>query len=158
LTGFGSKSFSLLYRGSKHGFKNSDFHNMCDGKSNTLALIKSTTGYIFGGYRSVPWSCSGSYKSDSTAFLFTVTNPSYTPLKLNVTDSANAVYHNSGYGIHFGGSDIQVSDSSNTNADSNIYIYSYQYPEGKSGEEGVKFFLGNTNKFKSAEIEVLKVI
>jgi len=76
-TGFGSKSFSLLYRRSKDGFENSTFHNMCDGKSNTLALIKSTTGYIFGGYTSVSWSCSGSYKIDSTAFLFTLTNPSY---------------------------------------------------------------------------------
>jgi len=98
---------------------------MCNGKPNTLALIKSTTGYIFGGYTSVPWSSSGSgqYKTDSTAFLFTLTNPSYTPLKLNVTNSATAVYHTSGYGICFGSSDIQVSDSSNTNADSYIYFY-----------------------------------
>jgi len=51
-----------------------------------------------------------------------------------------------------------VYNSSNTNADSNIYINSYQYPEGKSGEEGGKFFLGDTNKFNSAEIEVFKVI
>jgi len=56
---------------------------MCDGKPNTLALIKSTTGYIFGGYTCVPWSSpgSGEYKRDSTAFLFTLTNSSYTPLK-----------------------------------------------------------------------------
>ena len=51
LCGFeSSQSFELLYRGSLHGFKGSDFHSKCDNNPKTLTIIKATTGNIFGGY------------------------------------------------------------------------------------------------------------
>ena len=31
---------TLLYRGSRDGFLSSDFHEKCDGKTNTIALVK----------------------------------------------------------------------------------------------------------------------
>ena len=52
LTGFESKKFDLLWRGSRHGFGTKKFHSLCDNKGPTLTVIKSTTGYIFGGYTS----------------------------------------------------------------------------------------------------------
>jgi len=148
-----------LWRGSRDGFAASTFHKLCDGKPNTLTLIKSTTGSVLGGYTSVPWSCGGCYKADNTAFIFTLTNPSSVPLKLEVTNIENAVYHQSNYGPSFGtGHDLCVYDSSNNNTNSIMKFNSYDFPNGKIGEEGGKFFLGDSNKFQSAEIEVFQVI
>jgi len=48
LTGFNNKSFSLLWRGSRDGFDKEDFHRLCDGKVNTVTVIKNTNGFIFG--------------------------------------------------------------------------------------------------------------
>ncbi len=44
------KTWNLLYRGSRDGFRAVDFHSRCD-KANepTLTIVKSTGGHIFGG-------------------------------------------------------------------------------------------------------------
>lgn len=50
----------LLYRGSRDGWRSSDFHKCCDNKGPTVTLIKVvTTGgkYIFGGYTDQSWDC-----------------------------------------------------------------------------------------------------
>jgi len=152
-----------LWRGTRDGFEASKFHQLCDGKPNTLTLIKSTTGYIFGGYTSIPWSnpANACYKADNTAFLFTLTNPNYNPLKLKVNANQNAVSHHSGYGPTFGSSyprDLIISSTTNNDTSSYINFQTYQFPNGKSGVEGGKFFLGDLNSFKSAEIKVFQVI
>ena len=46
---------NLLYRGSRDGFLASDFHEKCNYKGETFAIIKSTKGYIFGGYTKINW-------------------------------------------------------------------------------------------------------
>ncbi|KAK3749967.1 hypothetical protein QZH41_000265 [Actinostola sp. cb2023] len=46
----------LLYRGSRDGWKASTFHSNCDSfKGPTMVVIKSTGGYIFGGYTAQSW-------------------------------------------------------------------------------------------------------
>jgi hypothetical protein len=40
----------LIYRASQDGFEANDFHSKCDQKPNTLMIIKSEHGNIFGGY------------------------------------------------------------------------------------------------------------
>ena len=46
----GDHEWRLLYRASEHGYTASSFHEYCDGKSPTLVVIKSSGGWIFGGY------------------------------------------------------------------------------------------------------------
>ena len=46
-TDYGMK---LLYRASEHGYTAKFFHNYCDDKGPTLIIIKSSEGWIFGGY------------------------------------------------------------------------------------------------------------
>ena len=41
---------TLLYRGSKHGWKSKDFHSRCDGKGPTISLFKLKNGDCIGGY------------------------------------------------------------------------------------------------------------
>ena len=43
--------WSLLYRGTRDGFDGRDFHSRCNGKSNTLTIIKpKESSNIFGGF------------------------------------------------------------------------------------------------------------
>jgi len=155
LTGLENKSFSLLWRGSRDGFDAAAFHQLCDGKANTVTFIKNTNGFIFGGFTSVPWSSLDSHKADSTAFLFSLTNPSNTPLKLKVKSSQNAVYHSSSNGPSFGGfRDLFVFNLSNSNRKSYMYLSAYEFPNEKRGNEGGKLIAGGSNnKFQTAEIE-----
>jgi len=160
LTGFENKSFSLLWRGSRDGFDAAAFHRLCDGQANTVTVIKNTNGFIFGGYTSIPWSSSGGYKTDSTAFLFSLTNPSNIPLKLKVKPGQNALSHYSLFGPTFGGgNDLYVSSCSNTNRHSNMNLVSYEFPNGKGGNEGGKFIAGGSdNNFQTTEIEVFQFL
>ena len=44
----------LCYRASTHGWAASTFHSRCDGKLDTVTIIK-TGQYVFGGYTDIPW-------------------------------------------------------------------------------------------------------
>jgi len=48
---------SLLYRGSRDGFKAKNFHDCCDNKGATLTLVKGEDGRVFGGYTDISWTC-----------------------------------------------------------------------------------------------------
>ena len=89
---------NLLYRGSQDGFLSSIFHDKCDYKGETFALIKSTKGYIFGGFTkinldSTKWNgirgkgnCSRR-NGDGDEFVFTLRNPhNFIPTKYNIKD------------------------------------------------------------------------
>ena len=54
----------MIYKATVDGFKGSDFHRKCDNKGKTLTLIKTTKGYIFGGFTSESWGGNSGYKSD----------------------------------------------------------------------------------------------
>ena len=59
----------LLYRATRDGFTNQAFHTKCDGKENTITIIKSNLNYVFGGYASSAWNSLGYYINDPNAFL-----------------------------------------------------------------------------------------
>jgi len=118
-------------------------------------VLKGATGYIAGGYASVSWASRGGYVADSTAFLFTLTNPSNMPLKLANIDSAYAMYDNPSTGPTFDW-DLWIADASNTNTNSYMTSYSYALPNGNSGPNTGVFMMGATH-FQVAEIEVFLV-
>jgi hypothetical protein len=77
---FRKKRFSLLWRGSRDGFKAQEFHRRCDGHANTLTVILDTEGNIFGGFTPVEWESRTSSpwcKADDSlrSFVFTLKNP-----------------------------------------------------------------------------------
>ena len=95
------KVFRLAYRASRDGWRATDFHNHCNFIPNTLTVIKSTTGYIFGGFINGQWnSYSQLYNSDPFSFLYTLTNPSNTPaiMKMKNSDGAYAFHTDDRYG------------------------------------------------------------
>ena len=57
----GDYNWKLIYRASEHGYSNESFHDYCDDKGPTLIVIKSSGGWIFGGYTTQSWSGDGIY-------------------------------------------------------------------------------------------------
>ena len=57
----GDYKWKLLYRASEHGYSAESFHQYCDDRGPTLVIIKSSEGWIFGGYTTKSWSKHGIY-------------------------------------------------------------------------------------------------
>jgi hypothetical protein len=107
LNEFRNRKLKLLYRGSRDGFKSSDFHGKCDGQSDTITFIRTTKYFIFDGYTPLSWDSTNRYKTDSShrSFVFTITNPhTFGPRKfaLKPDQSQHAIYSCTSYGPVFG--------------------------------------------------------
>jgi hypothetical protein len=154
----------LLYRATRDGFNSQAFHSKCDGKENTITIIKSNLNYVFGGYASSAWNSSGKWINDSNAFLFSLRRQGVSPVfqdKFTVKKAENALYGNSSYGPTFGGGhDIFICNESNTNGGSYSNIgHSYNSPNRWTYGKKAKFLLaGNDEKWTTTEIEVYQII
>jgi hypothetical protein len=152
------KSFTLLYRGSRDGFRGSNFHAKCDGHAPTVTVIESTKGFIFGGFTPIAWDSSGSSKADSSreSFLFTLKNPRGSEAhKFGMAGSESAIYCNASYGPRFGSNcDISVHDACNINTNNYTNLGGgYRNDTGITGQE---VFTGEYN-YTVKEIEVFTV-
>ena len=148
------KRWVLIYRASRDGFGAAAFHSRCDNRGPTITIIQSKDNYLFGGYTAIPWTSDGSYKEDSTAFLFTLSNPHDIPptkYSINPAQSATAVYHYPASGPSFGGGqDMRVTyDMYGNNFSSIHFPRSYIDTTGK----GENTFTGASN-FIPSDIEV----
>ncbi len=75
------QKWELKYRASRDGFKATYFHAKCDGVPNTLTVIKSTHGNIFGGFTEKPWTSVECVVSDHKAYIFSLVNQENKPFK-----------------------------------------------------------------------------
>ena len=150
----------LIFRGTKDGMWNTNFHNKCDNQGPTIIFIRNVKGYIFGGYTSISWASEGgNYHSDPDSFLFTLTNIyNFEPTKFPSKNDNKEVYNNYCYGPIFGGGhDFGMHpDFINSGAWAS-FPNTYQDILGK----GKSIFTGDINNNHSSiklnEIEVFKV-
>lgn len=71
----GNRNMKLLFRASRDGWDNTEFHKRCDKKGPSITLFKTLEGRICGGYTTVGWENNyQTYKSDSQCFVFSVDN------------------------------------------------------------------------------------
>ena len=69
----GKKFEGLLYRGSRDGFRVSDFHRLCDNKKMTLTVIQTTDNKEFGGFTDIDFENKFfGKKANGNTFLFTI--------------------------------------------------------------------------------------
>ena len=66
--------WKLLYRASRDDFTPEAFHAKCDYYSNTLTIVKSSCGNIFGGYAQIEWNPNIYGNHDKEAFIFSLIN------------------------------------------------------------------------------------
>ena len=143
-----------LYKASSNGFEASVFHSFCDNKGPTLTLIKTNAGHTFGGFTTISWDSSNTYKNDTQSFLFSVDKQTKYPI---VNAYTNAIYCHQSYGPTFGnGHNIYVSDNSNSNTTSYVRsAYAYNMPAGANGNHSI-LTDGNAD-FQTTEVEVYLV-
>ncbi|TNV79922.1 hypothetical protein FGO68_gene4797 [Halteria grandinella] len=143
---------TLLYRATRDGFGVKNFHQTCDNKGPTIAIIQTTEDFVIGGYTDEHWQGPYAFKSSFGGWLFTLSHPH--PIKRNPS-SGMGILCNGYYGVNFGNWAIGVFDNSDANDDS--YVHG-----PRSGEDyafgGVHLFGGNGQRqFVSREIEVYGV-
>lgn len=148
--------WKIVYRASENGFSSAAFHTLCDDKTNTLTVIKSLNGYVFGGFTEQDWSGYNVNKQDKYAFIFSFINRDNNPIKIKCTNPAHAIYCSIDYGPTFGaGHDINIRSNSNINKHSYSNLgYSYMHPMFNFGSNEAKEFLAGSFNFRTVEIEV----
>jgi hypothetical protein len=159
---FKEQKFTLLWRGSRDGFKAKQFHKRCDGHPNTLTVILDTDGNIFGGFTPVEWESrtkSPYSKADPSlkSFLFTMKNPHNVPPRIFALKAENkdeAIWCDSDFGPHF--CDITVFNDCNANTDSCAGDLGTCYTND-TGLDGETIFTGS-NCFQAKEIEVFEIM
>ena len=155
------KEFELLYRASRDGFEASSFHEKCDNNSNTLTIIKTTSGCIFGGYAEVAWDSSNKYKADPNSFIFSLVNENSTPRLIPVQPNHEyAIYCSSVDGPIFGGGhDIKILSDSNKSKESYSNLgRSFDFKFFTYGSLSAQSFLAGSRNFQVFEIEVFQLI
>ena len=154
------RKWSLLYRGSRDGFGAFDFHSNCDHKPNTLTIVKSLNGNIFGGFASVEWKSSTSLDIDKSAFIFSLVNKDNRTLIFEQSSSDKySICSYKDLGPIFGvGHEFAISNSSNTNTNSISNLgYTYSHQDYPFGSEKAKTILGGSRYFQVLEIEVFQM-
>ena len=146
-----NQEFKLLYRASQNGFAAADFHKRCDGIKNTLIIIKSNNGYIFGGYTSAAWSSNNRFVKDTDSFIFSLLNSEKSPFKAKCSNSEYAVCGSPFYGPMFGKTDLRISSLSNKNNNS-ISYFGRVFTNDLS-----KNILAGGFNFQTKEIEVYEI-
>ena len=148
--------WSLLYRATRDGFKPRDFHLKCDGQSNNLTIFKAKESeFIFGGFTTADWNSTGGYKSDTNAFLFSLTNNDNKPLKIKAHPGYHdhAIRCDSKCGPSFGeGPDIHIGKI--TSGSYSNLGYSYAHPQYAYKSNEAQGFLAGSTHFQLDEIEV----
>uniref|UniRef100_A0A7S4VQB1 TLDc domain-containing protein n=1 Tax=Ditylum brightwellii TaxID=49249 RepID=A0A7S4VQB1_9STRA len=130
-----------MYRASHDGWRASNFHSKCDHQGPTLTVIRSTGGYIFGGFCDTAWSSNTNFKKLPYAFLYTLRCHSGlvpTKMRLKQRNDPNAVLHLASAGPIT--SFTRVGES-------------YECPAGQTG----KLFLTGHETFQASEVEVFSV-
>ena len=154
------RKWSILYRASRCGFRASDFHSCCDNKPNTLTIVQSTSGNIFGGFTSAEWNPTDSWQEDKRSFIFSLVNKENRQL---LFEFSSKITHSIGSfkesGPEFGcGIDLFISGYSNINKNSYSNLgYTYSHPEYPYGSDKAKTILAGTYNFQVEEIEVFQM-
>jgi hypothetical protein len=148
------QKWNLIYRASQDGFEAAKFHTNCDNKPNTLTVIKSTNGNVFGGYTEKTWNHALNYKADPNSFIFSLINKLNEPIKIKWSQG-NGINFGKSYGPTFGNTDLYIADKSNTNINSYSNLgHSYTHPDYRFETNEAKSFLAGSYNFQVSEIEV----
>jgi hypothetical protein len=154
------KGWKCIYKATKDGFASNVFRQKCNVK-NTVTVIQSENGNLFGGYCNAAWTSAGTYNQDKSSFLFSLKNQKGKPAKIdNYGTNANSSYNGATYGPTWGGGhDLYIVSNSNTSTGSYSNLgYSYRFVGGAYGSTDAKNYFAGSYNFKTTEIEVFTMV
>ncbi|XP_073251777.1 uncharacterized protein [Porites lutea] len=142
----------LCWRASLHGWDvRTQFHKRCDGKRDTVTIIKNGK-YVFGGYTDIPWESSGGWGFTRKAFIFSISNKEeLDPFVSEMRRLYRAIYRSSGRGPCFGIDIIIVNNASSNSRSRAVLGWSYPAPAAVQDKYTI---LAGTNHFSPDEVEV----
>ncbi|EXX65421.1 uncharacterized protein OCT59_025351 [Rhizophagus irregularis] len=143
--------FYLILRGSRDGFTPKKFHELCDGKHNTVTFIKiKGTKEILGGYNPLKWESTNSYGKTENSFIFTFKNKHHIKNAIisKVKDKNYAIFYKYEHGPQFGG-DIVMSSSNEFIDYETISYQQDDYEKKLRDSDGV---------FSMEDYEVFKIV
>jgi hypothetical protein len=157
-----SDQWELTYRsiGQFSELSVDEFHLKCDQNPNSLVIIQTKKGNVFGGYTEQNWS-GEQHKYDQNAFIFSLINPSNKPVKCKQKKDnlSNSIYADKEYGPTFGRSiyhDIHIIKyDSDSTANFSCLGHAYENPENPF-HSGRDSFLDGYYIFEIAKMEVFK--
>lgn len=152
------QKWTLLYRGTQHGFKARDFHSRCDFKQETLTIVKTAGGHVFGGFTEAYWDQSCAYKSDANAFVFSLVNQEGKPMRLGIREESKhkAIYCSPCGPIFGSGHDFAIFFHSGAVTCFSYLKGSYMFNPSNSLQR--RFFLTGEENSRVVEIEVFQKI
>lgn len=141
---------NLIYKATKHGFDCRDFHKHCDGKKNTVVVVRANKR-VFGGYTTQAWDTTSQFAVDDQAFLFSVTDKK----KFGVIKPDQAIFKYEEAGPAFGGGyDIFICSNCNILKESHSHFgFSYD----ATGVSKPESYFAGEKSFIVDEIEVFTV-
>ena len=148
-----TSEWKLLYRASDDGFKSNVFHEKCDNIPNTVSIIRSSNGYVFGGFTTQAWDSSGTNKQDENAFIFSMINQGNISRKFPIRphNASEAIYCDVNCGPCFGSEDFTIFNDAYLNNSSNSN-FGKSYKGGNSQR-----YLAGSYYFVVSEIEVFAI-
>ena len=140
----------LLFRASRDGDNNKSYHKLCDGISPTVNIIKSKSGYTFGGYTDCILNSNDGCTKTTNSFVFSFN-------KMKIYNGVDGGYFHCGTdcGPWFCGCvGVEGDNYFNTEKSYQWEINRFRYFEGFTEEYEL---VGGTRHFSVEEVEVFKV-
>ena len=130
--------FNLLYQISRDGDNISTFYDKVKNKCPTLIIVKSKSGYKFGGYTTNTWEQNGNYKKDELAFLFSLNKKKKYN---NKNDHIQKAIYGCSYFFSFGdGIDLHISAQCISRSENYCNFSSYNTTEQYELNGGQQYF------------------
>eukprot|EP01118_Nematostelium_gracile_P006872 TRINITY_DN2219_c0_g1_i6.p1 TRINITY_DN2219_c0_g1~~TRINITY_DN2219_c0_g1_i6.p1 ORF type:complete len:268 (+),score=31.46 TRINITY_DN2219_c0_g1_i6:60-863(+) len=146
----------LVYRGSRDGFKTTAMKARIKHHGETITIVKSTNGFIFGGYSPISWANRNLFIASPAAWLFSL-GGIHGSIQLQSHGKDMHIYDHQSYGPTFGiNHDLHIAEDCNMNNRSYTNVgSSFVKPSFVANA----FFLnGGTQNFQVAEIEVYAIL
>ena len=150
---FKFNNIKLLFRGSRDGERTKTCHELCDNKQNVLIIMKSETGYIFGGYSKIGFKTNNNkaYEIDNNCFLFSLNLKKIYPVINNQKIICNLINK---YGLCF---DLSLAFFDNFMHVNENVIYS-KIKRKFNGINNEYEMNGGRDKFQCKELEVFQLL
>ncbi len=127
---------TLLMNSNIDGDSTKTFMDKCNGKCPTLAVIKTTNGYVFGGYTTQMWK-QGEVK-DNNAFVFSINKKR--KYKIKQPERAIGFSMNSWWLFGYSYNAIVVYENCTKKNDNYVYNQTYDIPEQYELNGGEQYF------------------
>ena len=158
----------LIYRASVDGFESKSFHSKCDGKENTVTIVKTNLNFVFGGFTKTKWFSVNGSTHDSEAFIFSLRRNGITVCeKYIVRDPRVAINYCDNWGPLFGcynnGNKCDIAICNNSNIETGSYSRFgtlYELPQSLSYidiEHRESYLAGSFNSWLTTDIEVYQI-